>query len=1243
MRIKLPLIAFSFLLISCATYEVKYKNQEKFESTVYPKNKTLSQRFYLIGDTGFDNGKQAPPGILALKSLAEKKDTKKDKLIILGDNIYPSGLPSKGEDGRKQAQSIIDKQTAKLQFFEGDIHFIPGNHDWGSEGIISLENQKKQIKGALPSQEKPWLPKPGCGMYFVDISDDVHLIVLDSQWILANWDKNPLINKGCDEIKTLDQFYDEFETELKKNQNKTTLVALHHPLYTNGVHGGTYEFSKHLFPSQRKIPLPGLASLANLIRVAGGVSIQDTQNNQYQSMVDRISAIASRWNRVIFASGHEHSLQYIEHDLVKQIVSGSGSKKSYAKLGDDGEFAYPGYGFATLDVFEDGSSWVKFYSADKESPELIFQQEIYEAEESYNLDQLSDKTLPSTFTTSIYEEFEGDRTGFYESVWGEHYRNFYTRDITLPVLNIDTAYGGLEPMRLGGGMQTNSLRLEDSLGRQYNIRQIRKDPIRLIQESVYTDKNLTDEFDDTIVEEIVLDFMTAAHPFGFMVVPDLSEAIGVYHTNPKLVYIPKQKGLGKFNTKHGNEIYMIEERPEDHWMGIEGIFGNPNHDIVSTADMIERLRRDEKYRLDESNYIRARLFDMLLGDWDRHEDQWRWSEFEDENGNRYFRPIPRDRDQVFANFDGGFFDVLRTLSTFSKIYQPYEADIESLRWFNNSGLSLDRMIIRNAAKEDWLREAEYIQNQLSDEVISEAFKNLPSEIDKKQTEHLISIFKARLKNIDHFADEYYGILNEISVLIATDKDDYIDVYREENGKTRVHITRDIKGKRKHSIVDKTYSDKETKEVWIYGLGDKDTFTTTGDYAAKIKVRLIGGHEDDSYYIKSGKKIRVYDHKSLENSVKEKKGGRVIRTDNYVVNTFDKDRKVSYSSSFFPRFGFNPDDGLLFGAQVSYGYKGFQLNPFTYKHKIKAGLYTATGGYDFGYEGEFANIIGNHNLFAIVEYSSPNFARNFFGIGNGTENFDYELDKDFNRVKIRRVEFELGLRRASKYGSIFEHKLSYQNYEVERTEDRFIDVIGNQLLDEDPNFFDKKEFVSYQSSYQYQSVDDALNPSRGMDFKIELGGTMSISDVDQHFVFLNPHLEFYNALSKNKKWVLRTKAASQLLFNDDYEFYQGAILGARNGLRGYRRDRFIGKESFVSNIDLRHSFNPINTKVIPLQIGVFAGFDVGRVWTNVPESNQWQNDYGVGFWVNGADLFSGTFNFFHSEDGFWFSFGVGASF
>jgi hypothetical protein len=1242
MRKKIQLIVLCLVFVSCATYEVNYKNLEKFESTFYPEDKTKLQRFYLIGDTGYEKLDTVPPGLQAFRKFAKGIDTQKDKLIILGDNIYPAGLPSEGEDDRRQAEQIIDRQTSSLQFFEGDVHFIPGNHDWYSEGIQSLENQKERIEEALPNQDLPWLPKPGCGMSFVDISDDVHLIILDSQWVLQNWDNTPQINRGCEEIKTRDQFYDEFETELKKNQNKTTLVALHHPLYTNGIHGGTFEFVKHLFPSQRKVPLPVLGSLANMIRATGGISVQDTQNNQYRKMVDRISAIASRWNKVIFASGHEHSLQYIEHDLIKQIVSGSGSKVSYAKLGSDGEFVYPGYGFAIFDVFEDGSSWVQFYSANEDEPELIFQKEVYGPDEVFDLNQLPE-TFPKTVKASIYEEFKLERTDFFESIWGERYRDMYGKPIEMPVLDLDSAYGGLRPMRLGGGMQTNSLRLEDSLGRQYNIRQIKKNPIRLLQQFVYPDKNLTGEFDDTVVEELLLDFLTSAHPFSFMAVPDLAKAIDIYHTNPKLVYIPKQKALGKFNAKHGDAIYMIEERPEDNWMGTEGVFGNPNHDIVSTADLIVRLRRDEKYSVDESSYLRARLFDMLLGDWDRHSDQWRWSEFEDEDGNHTFKPIPRDRDQVFANFDGGFFNAIRTISSFPKIYHPYTSDIKYLRWFNNSGLGLDRIIIRNATKEDWIKEANYIQNHLSDEVIQKAFSHFPKEINKENTQDLIKTFKERLGNLESIAKRYSNILNEYAILNATDKDDIIDVDRFENGKTRVQVYRNKGGDRESLMIDKTFDSEQTKEIWIYGLDETDEFYVNGDFKSKIKVRLIGGHDEDEYTINSGQRTVIYDYKSFENTVKKKSKARVVESDDYQQNLFNKNRKISTSNTFLPRLGFNPDDGLLFGLQTTHAFKGFQLNPFTYRHKLRAGLYTSTGGFDLGYEGEFANVIGNYNFITSVEYTSPNFARNFFGIGNDSENRDDELGKDYNRVKIRRIEAEIGLRKASDYGSIFEHKLSYQNYRVQRTEGRFIDEASAELLLNNPDFFETQNFVSYRSSYQYKSLDDNLNPKRGMDFKIEAGATMNVENTDQHFFFLNPHLEFYNPISRDQKWVLRTKAASQLLFDDNYEFYQAAILGANNGLRGFRRDRFIGQQSLVGNVDLRYSFNTIRTNVMPLQFGVFGGLDVGRVWSDVPESNQWRNNYGLGFWVNGADLFSGTFNFFHSEDGFWFSFGFGARF
>src|SRR5690606_29780169 len=98
-------------------------------------------------------------------------------------------------------------------------------------------------------------------------------------------------------------------------------------------------------------------------------------NERYKSLVKRLETIAKDSERLIFVAGHEHSLQYIIQDNVKQIVSGSGSKASYATLSNNGLFAYPGQGFGVLDVFEDGSSWISFYGNENNRAKLLYQKE----------------------------------------------------------------------------------------------------------------------------------------------------------------------------------------------------------------------------------------------------------------------------------------------------------------------------------------------------------------------------------------------------------------------------------------------------------------------------------------------------------------------------------------------------------------------------------------------------------------------------------------------------------------------------------------------------------------------------------------------------------------------------------------------------------------------------------------------------------------------------------------------------
>src|SRR5690606_4310704 len=130
---------------------------------------------------------------------------------------------------------------------------------------------------------------------------------------------------------------------------------------------------------------------------------------------------------------------------------------------------------------------------------------------------------------------------------------------------------------------------------------LEKSAVQFLQTVAYKDTPVETKFENTLAEDVIRDFYTSAHPYAFLAIPTLSSAAGIYHTNPQLFYVPKQKALGDYNRDYGDELYMIVERPEDGWLDYES-FGSPNHDIESTSGVFERLRRDEKYSLDEPEY-----------------------------------------------------------------------------------------------------------------------------------------------------------------------------------------------------------------------------------------------------------------------------------------------------------------------------------------------------------------------------------------------------------------------------------------------------------------------------------------------------------------------------------------------------------------------------------------------------------------------------------------------------------------
>lgn len=1231
---KSPLLFWMFLtlLMGCATGEPTFEKSQTEPAENYTGNKEKITSFYLIGDAGYSQPGGSSDALQALKTYLGSVNTSEDFVIFLGDNLYPGGMVSKEDDKRESREYLLDAQLDAVENFKGQVVFLPGNHDWQKEGIDGLQRQQEYLEQMLGSEEV-YFPKPGCPLQFVDISDDTHLIILDSQWYLEHWDDHPTVNDNCPEIKTREAMFLEVETELKKNQNKTTVFAMHHPLNSNGIFGGKSGLSMYLDPAHKRIPAPVIGSVVNFVRASGGISKQDLQNERYSEMVSRLRTIADKWGNVVFASGHDHSLQYVENEHIKQIISGAGSTTAYAEKGTDGLFAYTGQGFAVFDVFKDGSSRVSFYGSKGSKPELLYQKEVFGQPDKFDVESLPQE-FPETVEASVYKPEETQKSDLYKSIWGDKYRELYSRKIEARVALLDTLYGGLEPMREGGGHQTTSLRVKDSLDREYNFRMLRKDAVQFIQAVGFKDEPISEDFKNTLAEKLLEDFYTGSHPYGFLAVPVLAEAADVLYTNPQLFYLPKQPKLGDYNFNHGGALYMVEERPEENWLGYDS-FGNPNHDLESTEGMFERLRRDEKYSLDEAAYVRSRLFDMLIGDWDRHSDQWRWAEIEDEDDNRTFLPIPRDRDQVFSNFDGSLFNTLRKLVGFTNQFGQYDEDIDDIEWFNKSATAQDRALLQNSGKETWKEQAEFLQSRITDEVIDEAFARLPEEVQGQETEELKEKVRARRAKMVDISMRYYEVLAKLAIITGTDKDDFIDVTRMGEGKTKVTLSRNKDGERDDVISEKIYYADETEEIWIYGLDDDDQFFVDGKGNDEILVRIIGGQNNDVYHIENGKKIKVYDHKSKPNTVEKNKGARITFTDNYEVNLFDKDRKKSNSNSILPSIGYNPDDGVILGVHSAYTINKLITNPFTARHKFSAGYFFATQGFEVAYEGEFANSFSRYNLGVGAYYSSPKNTLNFFGLGNETVNYDDDLTKDYNRIRISRLGVELGIIKDSPYGSFFKYAVNFEGVEVEDTEGRYL---SEEFAVED-EFFERKYYIGLEGNYGYESFDDVLNPTKGMDFEVALGGKMDVQDTHNAFIYIKPSVEFYHALTRNRKWVLNSRALAEINLQDDFRFYHAATLGGDNGLRGFRHQRFAGKEAFAAGADLRYSFEKFTTGFLPFQIGIFGGYDVGRVWIENENSDKWHDSYGGGFWVSSAETVSGKFNFFTGGEGLRFSFGV----
>lgn len=1176
---------------------------------------SVVNRIILIGDAGKLAGEKHPELDLIRQLFPLDKKT---SVIYLGDNIYPQGLPSIYETNYQEKKAILDSQINLVRGTEATAYIMAGNHDWmqgRAGGYQQMMNQFRYVN-SLGEQNIVYVPSDGCpGPQEISLSPKVTLVVIDSQWWLHRYEKSG-ITYGCD-IQTEEDLLDELKDIVARNEDKLLVFAAHHPFITYGRHGGYYSIKQHIFPltelnPKLYIPLPILGSLYPLSRGVFG-NIQDNRHPIYKDFSRAVDSILNQHPYCIRVAGHEHNLQFIQREKQFYVVSGAGSKISDLAKGEDLVFGATQTGFGVLEVLKTGGVRFKFFSTQTDTvSKPIFSMGLPALDTTMPKPRTYEvKSFPDSVMTVANRTLTANK--FKRWLLGSNYREEWTTPVKVPVIDIGKELGGLKVTKVGGGMQTKSLRLEDSKGNEYVLRSVRKFP----------DNTIPEEFRQTFVKDAVVDGISASYPYAALSIPTFADALNIPGAKPRLFYIPDDPRLGFYRDQFKNSLAIFEEREP-------GGFEKNS----STEKILERLQDDHDNKVDQHAVLKARMLDMFIMDFDRHEDQWRWGT-NDTGERRTYYPIPRDRDQAFF-VNMGFIPKQVSKSYRIPKFQGFRAKARDITTFNFNARYFDRSFLNQLEGADWQTMADTVLAAITDDVMRAALARQPREIYPYSAEDIVKTLQERRKYFKDEMVEYYKFLAREVDIPASDKREFFHVNRLDNGDVDIKIYKINKeGEVSRELYSRKFLDSETKEIRLYARGGEDSIRIEGN-GGSIRVRVIGGRDKDHIINNSSAaktKTVLYDFAPESNVVEGTGKWRDRITSSPYVNRYNR-RAFAYDI-LHPSLSaeFNRDDGLFLGISLTHRAHGFRKEPYKVLQQVSAHHALATKAFMFNYNLELIDAIGKQDLLVNGQLRLPRNTINFFGFGNETE-YDRSDGKSINyyRTRYDHAELNVLLRTQLTSDITFSYGPSYQYYHYKTeynkgriTQDRRFEGLDTAMLANPKTYFGPKAIISIDNR------NDRAIPSRGVRWLTQYETNFGLSSTSRTYTRLNTDMSIYISSNTPAKLVIGLRFGAGFTWGD-YEYFQAQYLSGTHNLRGYRKFRFAGDKMIYNNVDVRYKIGEFRTYLLPGAFGILAFHDIGRVWYEGEDSNQWHNGYGAGLWLAPAKRIVLTAYYAQSKDG-----------
>ncbi len=1155
----------------------------------------VQYRVILIGDAGEINEAQKAVILDAVQqNIAGKTIT-----LFLGDNIYPKGLELPGNKSEQSSKDILRSQYEGLRKAGIPVYFVPGNHDWDKSGPAGYEKMI-WVNAWLKAQNDSLLqiiPVDACpGPFELPVSDKLVVVAMDSEWWLYPFKST---SEGTDcECKTKREVLGKLNDILVRNKNKTVLFATHHPFTTYGSHGGYYDLKDHIFPltnlgKNLYLPLPVIGSLYPLLRTTFPTP-EDVKNVLYKDMKKNVDEVLKLHPNVIHVAGHEHTLQLIQ-GAVMEIVSGAGSKHTPVKMGAGSLYAKSAVGYVIADIMLDNNTRISFrtYRAGVIQTDTVFNKPY---------------TNPSLLAEPLFTTVAGDSiniqlnqnfdkvSGIHRGLFGENYRKVWAMETTIPILRISDA--GLVPKELGGGMQTRSLRLVEG-NKEWVLRSIEKYPDNLLPQSLT----------NTLAADILKDNSTAAFPYAPLTVPVFADALGVPHSSPKIVYIAPDKNLGIYSKDFANTISIFEMR-------------EPLGKSLSTIKMTDKLKDDNDNTMDQQAFLQARLLDIFLGDWDRHADQWRW--IDEGNGKgKIFKPIPRDRDQVFY-VNQGFFPKLASLPWVMPKFQGFGGRIKNINTFSFNARLIDGLFTNSLNYEDWLKYTNKTVTTLNDTLIETALKKLPPNVYTATHFKLAEQLKSRKEDMLLKVPRYYRFLNKIIDIATSDKNELVTIRDTLNGQLGVRIYKISKSNEPVKLLYSRVLDPSvTRELRLFLFAGSDSVLIKNE-GAPIKIRIVGDAKTDKRYDINGRskylrKIHVYDgtgnafFTGKTGSIHQHLSNETANTELQLTNRYNKTIPLINA-------GFNVDDGFIFGGGARLIKQGFRKIPYAGSQQFTLARSFSTNAMRFIYKGEWVQAVGKADFLLLANIFAPDNTQNFFGRGNETG-----IDKTGNYKRYYRTRFSFynlapAIRwRSSKANSItLGPALQYYRYSADDNTGRLITNTSLIHSYDSATVANDKSHAGLVLNFTHDTRNNLLLPGFGSYINMRVQGYAGLNEYSKSFAQVITELAVYKSIDRKSNVVIANRMGGGTTVGKA-AFYQSLFLGGHENLWGYHQYRFAGEQMLYNNLEARIKVANLASYILPGQLGIVGFYDIGKVWQKGYNSSKWHQGAGGGIYFAPAQM------------------------